>query len=154
VKLPLLLCFGLALGCTVTEPGARQGDVELRVMVPRDRLAAGDTASLQFEITNLGSSRIGFTFGTACHLEIRIADRRTGQLLSDQNGGWFCAAYLSGMTLEPAGRRSVSVLLHGVSPMPANLQGLHLDAGSYEVGARFRSLGYRLQTGPLRFEVR
>lgn len=142
-----------AIACA-TDPGPEHAGIQLQASLARSGLSAGDTASLVFTVQNRGAEAASFLFGNACHLAFRVQDQHTGHDVYPFEDGWICAADLSGMALMPGAARTVSVVLHGVTPLPPGLNGFHLDAGDYTLRARFSALSYTLETDPIAFRAR
>ncbi len=129
--------------------------IALEAQVLSAALTSGDTTSVVLRIRNDGAAPVAFVYESTCHLAIRLRDRASGAVVTGTASGWSCAADLSGRVLTPGADHAVTLLLHGIEPLPAHLQhGVHVDAGTFTVEARLTLAGQARVTSPIALDVR
>lgn len=129
-------------------------EMELTMGLSTSVVPEDDTASVTLRVTNRGRQAIRFASQSRCQLTFRIRDVATDQYVFAGADGWQCAGVLTDATVAGGSSRSVAVTLHGVSPMPGHLHGVHLERGEYEVEARLATPHASIDAPAVRFAAR
>jgi hypothetical protein len=146
----LLACaVFVACGASPMSP-SQHGSLRLTATITRSVIPAGETATITFRLTNVGSDSVTLNFTDACQIRSYISSA-SGSIVYPAGGEWMCAAIVTSLTLAPGAVKTQDVQVRAAAQAPHPY--VALSAGDYSTYAKVRSSEYTLQSDPVRFTV-
>jgi hypothetical protein len=152
IAFPLVLL--ILAGCTDSGSGPtpQVDGILLEGKIARNALNIGDTASVVFDLRNIGTDSVTFTFANSCQQALYVRDERSNQLLYPVHE--VCLQMIMTFTLGPGGAHTLPLLIHAGTPVPAVFPGLPLPTGHYVAYAKMSSSRGTVQSNQVRFVIR
>jgi intracellular proteinase inhibitor BsuPI len=145
--LGVLPILGLTSACGGPPTSPSEGPLALTAQASKTTLAAGESATIVFTLTNTSSHAVQITLPDSCLLLPVVVDRHDGREVDQGGGGIGCAQVISGIVLQPGESRSLTVEVRA-----ADGDGPYIPlraAGEYWIYAKMHDSVYRLQSAPI-----
>ena len=153
----LLLVLAWPIACAEPTQLYRQGEADglrLEMMPSRPDLPIGTDLTVEVRLVNTTADSVAFDFTTSCSLLLSLYDSADHAVMPDRRAAP-CGDIIVPSGLAPHGVLTVAYDFHGGAPMPANLTGRPLRAGTYRAFAEvaWNTGQYEMRSGPLTIRV-